>query len=209
MRSIPMWGRLGLAALLCVAFIALIAAKPSEAPAFPVVKIIVNGGHGSGANLGGGYILTAGHVSEDAGAVTVMTPDGIQHEGEVLWSNHGPGSYDVSLVYVHSLRDTDGADLSCEVPKLGQEIVILGNPKMSNWIKTWGRVANPDIGPSAFNLWRQIIVLDATATNGNSGGPVLDAKTGEIVGILVGGYPGTGITFMVPGKTLCHMLGRA
>lgn len=219
MRSKSLWGLLGSAAVLCFAFIAFVAAssKPEPAvvaplpkqPDFPVVKIITEGGgHGSGAILDGGYILTAGYVSEDAETVTVITRDGKKHEGEVLWSNHGYGSYDVSLIYVHSMRNMDGADLSCAEPVLGQDIVVLGNPKQSDWLKTWGKVANPDASKGPQDMWKEVVALDATATHGNSGGPVIDANTGVFVGLLVGGYPGTGFTFMVPGKTLCHMLGR-
>lgn len=62
----------------------------------------------------------------------------------------------------------------------------------------------------------KVMQLDAIAYPGNSGGPVLDVETGEVVGVLQGGVIKgikeaalsalTGISYAVPASTAAALL---
>lgn len=169
--------------------------------------------HGSGVHLGDGFVLTAGHVSENAVGMVATTDDGKTFKAEVLWYNH---AYDVSLVYVADLANRRGATLSCGSTSVGQSITLVGNPLNTKFAQTWGRVAGKNTtgyeGIDDRGLWRVLVTLDITAAPGVSGGPVYDEATGNVVGILVAGAIGQRGTFaysyMVPGDTICHVMGR-
>lgn len=45
---------------------------------------------------------------------------------------------------------------------------------------------------------RRFVQLNSGAVGGNSGGAVIDAQTGRLLGTLVAGYNGSTVTFMVP-----------
>ena len=45
---------------------------------------------------------------------------------------------------------------------------------------------------------KKLVQINSGAVGGNSGGAVLDGETGELIGTLVAGAPGTTISFMVP-----------
>ena len=188
---------------------------PSEpSPASPTVKVsLLNGGHGSGVHIGGGYFITAGHVAEGSANVFLLSSAGTEAEAEVLWANWRQGGFDVSLVYSAALADeVSAASLSCAKPYVGQYIRAEGNPIVGEFITTWGRVAGT--GRSGFEgiagkAWRTAVTVNVAGGRGSSGGPVYDDKTNELVGIIVAGYGDVSpIAIMVPGNTLCHMLGR-
>lgn len=177
------------------------------------LKIEAIGWHGSGVHLGNGFVLTAGHVSEGAKGMTATTDDGKTFDAEVLWYNH---SFDVSLVFVADLANRAGAALSCAENYVGQPITIIGNPLDTDFAQTWGRVAGTHKtgleNMDREGLWRNLVTLDITAAPGVSGGPVYDEATGSVVGILVAGAVSQRGTFaysyMVPGSTICHVMGR-
>lgn len=208
-----------LSVLALMAFAACLTLAAS-APVVPMARSVVrmdipNVGHGSGVHLGNGFILTAGHVTEDAQYIDVVDTLGAHHHGEILWYNH---AYDVSLVYISDYRSVAKARLSCKDPKIGQAIRIEGNPGDVDFATTWGRVsAFGKVGYENIDgkgLWKRLITLDITAAPGDSGGPVYDDETGEVLGILVSGMilPMRGTfpySYMVGGREICHIMGRA
>lgn len=92
-------------------------------------------------------------------------------------------------------------------------------------VSAWTLIAQPAGGPAGLDprAVRQlragafkVMQLDAIAYPGNSGGPVLDIETGEVVGVLQGGVvksikeaalsAPTGISFAVPASTAAALL---
>ncbi|MFG6432766.1 S1C family serine protease [Roseateles sp. LYH14W] len=92
-------------------------------------------------------------------------------------------------------------------------------------VSAWTTIATPAGSPAGLNprAVRQlrdgafkVMQLDAIAYPGNSGGPVLDIETGEVVGVLQGGAikgtkeaalsAPTGITYAVPASTAAALL---
>jgi S1-C subfamily serine protease len=52
---------------------------------------------------------------------------------------------------------------------------------------------------------KKVIQTDAAANPGNSGGPAVD-KAGHVVGVLVSGIIGSGLSFAVPIARVCATL---
>jgi S1-C subfamily serine protease len=181
----------------------------------PTVKILVGKkSHGSGVYIGGdGLILTAAHVVAEAkdGIVTVKTEGGnIIKNAEVLWTSK---ARDVALVRVPSTFGLSPAVLSCDMPKPGDTIQARGNPLSVEFFSSWGHVAGTmrEMGP-----WLEGIPTDLTILPGMSGGPIF-SNDGRVVGLAVGvlmapagisGMSFTGATLIVPGSTICPLLGR-
>jgi S1-C subfamily serine protease len=94
----------------------------------------------------------------------------------------------------------------------GEPIRVVGNPLIFEHIETKGTVISglfTDGIPIGFGeiVWPEAVLLNVSVAGGVSGGPVFDAA-GSIVGILVGGAP-SGHAIMIPGPTVCRLLGRA
>lgn len=92
-------------------------------------------------------------------------------------------------------------------------------------VSAWTSIATPagspaGLSPRAVRQLREgafkVMQLDAIAYPGNSGGPVLDMETGEVVGVLQGGAikgtkeaalsAPTGITYAVPASTATRLM---
>ncbi|RTL44459.1 MAG: serine protease [Burkholderiales bacterium] len=121
-----------------------------------------------------------------------------------------------------------------EAPE-GTSIALMGFPigQALGWahvthrgiVSAWTGIATPasdsaGLNPRAVRQLREgnfrIMQLDAIAYPGNSGGPVLDVETGEVVGVVQGGTvkgtkeaalsAPTGITFAVPASAAAALL---
>lgn len=183
-----------------------------------VVKVTTTTGHGSGVNIGGGFIITAGHVAGSDATLAIKTASGDTATAEVLWVNK---TYDLAL-----LRTTNdigaGAHLDCRTAIVGEQIEASGNPMNIEFISTYGRIAGNirEVGP-----WKEALLMDASIGPGMSGGPAFEAN-GGVIGIVVGGalapvqsgvdaagqgvfVPSmTGISMIVPSSTVCRLMAR-
>lgn len=189
------------------------------------------GGHGSGVNIGNGYVLTAAHVADHVEApqpgVMPTTPHlfivdslGRHHHVEVLWANH---HYDIALMRMSDAAKVASSPLSCRYLDQGEPLRFSGNPLALRDITTYGRVANPKIVP--VGPWKAVNSVSGQLVPGMSGGPTFDVA-GNVVGINVGlavepgpirdpngqliGFQemGFAISFIVPGRTICRLMDR-
>lgn len=169
------------------------------------VKILANGGHGSGVHIGGGRIVTAAHVVGDAESVDVKMDDGAIVTADVIWSDT---QYDVALVQIsHELMV---AALSCREPRVDEAVTARGNPLLLEFITTRGYVAG---GGRQAGPWKYVVPVDITILMGMSGGPVFDGR-GSVIGINIGvlqaptgfGASVTGIGLIVPSSVICYLL---
>lgn len=201
-------------AVLCIAtaFSMVVATRMTiSGPALPGpnVKIVLKTGHGSGVNIGNGYILTAAHVAEDNATVEIKFEDGTTTTAETLWVNKGA---DVALLRFKDDGHTRSAKLACRTPENGEAVIAFGNPVAFENLVFRGFInGNPrDVGP-----WKGAIPSDLTVLPGMSGGAMYDAK-GEVIAINVGtGLVPTGfsaswarIGLSVSGATICGLMGR-
>lgn len=184
-------------------------ARPN--PAGAVVKITMENGHGSGVHIGGGYILTAAHVLLNMDGVRIKTDTLEVQSAEVLWVNK---SYDAALIKVDHPDRLKATPLVCETQmQKGALVYSEGNPLGLEGISTWGRIAGK---AQAAGPWRNVLITDMVTIPGMSGGGVYD-MAGRLVGITVGAMTwGTsplsrglsGIGYIVPGESLCLLMGR-
>lgn len=212
--AVLVFGGLGATVLLAPAPAVAVAVEQSaptpEELERSTVKVLLDGGHGSGVVIGdGSLVLTAAHVADGAkdGKVRVQTSDGRIFLAEVEWI----GAHDdVALLRLVGATLPPVA-LRCELPRIGEEVHVIGSPLFLEWVHTYGRVSDPD----GSGDWAGRIVIDAPVYKGNSGGPVFDAQ-GRLIGILVAGLTvpagwmpaPIGINFAVPAARVCELLGR-
>ena len=202
------------AAILAFALLKLPQAEPLEAvgTGHPTVKIMVGEGHGSGVYIGGnGLILTAAHVVVNSpdGKIRVKTEGGNILSGQILWMSK---ERDVALVQVNGTFGLKAAALSCDTPQIGDAIQARGNPLSVEFFSAWGHIAGTmrQMGP-----WLEGVPTDLTILPGMSGGPIFHTD-GRVIGIAVGAMLApagmamsiTGATLIVPGSTICPLLGR-
>lgn len=175
----------------------------------PNVKIVLKSGHGSGINIGNGYIVTAAHVVEDNTSLDIKFEDGTASKAETLWVNKGA---DVALLRFKDDGHTRSARLSCRSPEVGEAVTAFGNPVAFENLVFRGFVNGK---ATTVGQNKGLIPTDLTIIPGMSGGALYDAA-GYVIGINVmtaivplGFMPSwTRIGFAVPGTTICGLMGR-
>lgn len=180
----------------------------------PFVFIDIDGkGHGSGTHVGGGYFITAGHVTNGAKLLTIRSIEGYSYNAEILWQNT---EYDVSLLYVKDHDRLGSVPMSCAENHVGQNITITGNPLDTLQAKSWGKVSGLSLTGLEDRydggMWKKLITLDITAAPGVSGAGIIN-DSGQLVGILVAGaVSDRGVfpyTYGVGASTICKLLARS
>jgi len=140
---------------------------------------------GSGAYVGNGLILTAGHVVKDA-STFVITFENSQ-SSYVSSTFYLEPTADVGFIV---LDDYDGPALVFDNDgyNRGDTTYIFGSPFGWNYkfSVSKGIVASVERDCNGFFGEKLLFQTDAASWPGNSGGPVTDNE-GEIIGILVGG----------------------
>lgn len=202
-----------IAALVVILVALVVGAGAMRAPAvFPnsAVKVEMAGGHGSGVYIGRNLIVTATHVIRTEKSVKIKTELGEILTGEVLWANQ---KYDVALIRTPTPQNVHASHLSCTVPASGDDVMLRGNPTIVEFVTAWGKIAGTvrEMLP-----WASVVPTNAAIIPGMSGGPVFD-KAGNVVGISVGvltvptglSVSLVGMGAIVPGKTICELMGRA
>lgn len=191
---------------------------PSDSQRFPerpmagsVVKVMVGSGHGTGTNLGGGYVLTAAHVVKvSPDKVRVKLDNGEIREADTLWLNE---KYDLAAIRIIRSEGIAASPLSCDDLPTGAAVQGRGNPQVLEFINTTGHISGEarTVGP-----WASVYPTDITIAPGMSGGPLFD-DNGDVVGVMVGLMaipiglmPAlVPISYAVPSSVACSLMGRA
>jgi len=180
-----------------------------------VAVIACRGGHGSGFVASPGLLVTNYHVVADE------APENI----EALFfdpASHAPSGHRVSLVAEDPQHDLAFLTIDPGIPPLGirdrfehqngHRIVVIGSPGVgANGERLENVVTDGRLGPvysddSSPRRWS----LSTTLNPGNSGGPVLDAATGEVIGVTVAKFTTVeGLALAVPHDTFSKALERA
>lgn len=141
-------------------------------------------GMGSGFIVGRNLIMTAAHVVDEAGSVSLQA-DGLVSTARVI---HFDYAADVALLRSEKSLADRALTLASDKPRLGTELAVLGFP---NWVQdlrvTRGVVSSLDYQLSypGFTIENPVMVTDAAINGGNSGGPVID-RTGAVIGLVTG-----------------------
>lgn len=144
-----------------------------------------------------GDVITNAHVVEGAEKITVKTSDAKQFEAQII----GMGdTTDIAVIRVPGLKETEPLPVAEErMAEVGDDIIALGSPLGLQNTVTTGIISGLD---REFILepyrYEHIYQISAPITNGNSGGPLIDADTGEAIAINSAGTDSGGIGFSIP-----------
>ncbi|MEO2205489.1 trypsin-like peptidase domain-containing protein [Paenibacillus pabuli] len=147
-----------------------------------VVTIESSGGLGSGFLYNDkGDVITNAHVVEGSKEVTVRTLNHEEYQGTVI----GIGEEtDVAVVRVPDLQKHTPLTIAKSKAETGDEVLALGSPLGLENTVTTGIISGVgrsfEIPPYIYSNLYQI---SAPITHGNSGGPLIHAETGEVLGI--------------------------
>ncbi|MFS0870986.1 S1C family serine protease [Paenibacillus xylanilyticus] len=147
-----------------------------------VVTIESSSGLGSGFLYNEkGDVITNAHVVEGSKEVTVRTLNHEEYKGTVI----GIGEEtDVAVVRVPDLKKLTPLTIAKAKAETGDEVLALGSPLGLENTVTTGIISGVgrsfEIPPYIYSNLYQI---SAPITHGNSGGPLIHAETGEVLGI--------------------------
>jgi serine protease Do len=158
-------------------------------------------GQGSGVIIReDGYILTNGHVIEDADKISVRLHDGRVFKGKVRGVD--PKS-DVAVIKIDAKGLPVPPLADSTKTRVGEFAIAIGAPFSLDYSVTYGHVSaksrsNVIEGAGGASMDQDFIQTDANINPGNSGGPLVNIN-GEVIGIntLIRGLH-TGIGFAIP-----------
>ncbi|MCI6609303.1 MAG: trypsin-like peptidase domain-containing protein [Ezakiella sp.] len=158
-----------------------------------------------------GYILTNSHVVGDGKAKTieVLLDDNTTVSAKLLWND---ASMDLAVIKVEKTNLVAAELADSDKLTIGEKAIAIGNPLgldfnrsvTAGYISGIGRALTTQDGKTISNL----IQTDAAINQGNSGGPLLNAK-GEVIGInsaKIGGEGTEGLGFAIPINTAKDIL---
>ena len=142
---------------------------------------------GSGFVVGGDRLITNAHVVQPDGkqarSIRVLARDGSTLEGTVVKVNV---DRDVAILSVRHGRP--GAQLEPGLPSVGERVVFAGQPTGVLQLSVFEGL----VSATGENLLPRpagpLIQLAGMINNGNSGGPVLSARTGRVIGVITAKY---------------------
>lgn len=170
---------------------------------FETQKLVVmietdSGMQGSGFlyNLKGDLITNA-HVVAGVRHVKVKTSDARELTGEVIGISTDT---DVAVVRVKELENIEPLQLvRYERAQVGDDVLAVGSPLGFQNTATTGMISG--VGRS-FHIepyhYTDLYQISASIAPGNSGGPLVDLKTGAVLGINSAGLEEGGIGFSIP-----------
>lgn len=170
-----------------------------------VATIRVGGGHGSGFLIGSaGYLLTNQHVVGSSERVQVVFASGLEVTGTILRRD---AANDVALVQI-PVRARSILPIRDNMVRRLEDVYAIGSPidEAMQATVTKGVVSAIRMFPRSGIRWIQ---ADVPVSEGNSGGPLLDAR-GNVVGITVARHPderGKNLNFFIPIRDALEVLG--
>jgi hypothetical protein len=157
-----------------------------------------NGSLGSGFLYNDqGDVVTNAHVVAGATDVQVTMSDNREFAGKVIGISE---STDVAVVRVDGLKGTPPLKVSREtISEVGDEVLALGSPLGFQNTVTTGIISgvNRDFELPPF-YYEDMYQISAPIAPGNSGGPLIDRKTGEVIGINSASAEQGSIGFSIP-----------
>lgn len=143
-----------------------------------------------------GDIITNAHVIQDVDAIYVRTANARFYPAAIVGISE---QTDIAVIRVPQLANMDTLPLSDKMADIGDEVIALGSPHGFQNTVTLGIISGTDrdFEVDGFD-YSNVYQISAQITHGNSGGPLINRETGEIIGInSVGTQDGT-IGFSIP-----------
>lgn len=141
-----------------------------------------------------GLIITARHIAERPGNYVVIFADGARRNVIGIRTSYNS---DCAIMSVRR-ANIQSAKLAIQT-HVGETVFVVGSPfdaMYTNYV-TRGIVSKMNIVNEFFCV-THLIMVDAAASPGNSGGPVFNER-GEVIGVLIGSdIRGTGLNYITP-----------
>lgn len=172
-----------------------------------VVKIeLPDGSLGSGFLYNDkGDVVTNAHVAANVENVIVKTTDSREFEGQVIGISN---ETDVAVVRVTGLAGTPTLHIAKNRKvDVGDEVLALGSPLGLQNTVTTGIISgvDRDFDIEPFH-YEDVYQISAPIAPGNSGGPLIDSKTGEVLGINSAGMEQGAIGFSIPIANVINLI---
>lgn len=158
----------------------------------PFVTIVeTETGWGSGfVYTDGGYIITNAHVVTDGIDVTVWNSFGHPSDGKVVGISE---FMDIALVHVPDYEGDEGVRVNTQaIIQPGKPILTISSPYDNVNTGAVGYITGRErhLEMETSSHFNQFIQFDAQIASGSSGGPLFDAQTNEVIGVITqsGGY---------------------
>lgn len=172
-----------------------------------VVKVeLEDGSIGSGFLYNNkGDVITNAHVAANATNVRITTADSKGYEGTVIGIS---SETDIALIRVPGLAGIEPLPIAKErQAEIGDEVLALGTPLGFQNTVTTGIISgvDRDLDIEPFH-YEDVYQISAPIARGNSGGPLIDRKTGEVIGINSAGIIEGVIGFSIPISSIVGMI---
>ena len=153
-----------------------------------------------------GWILTNAHVvGRSPSTIRINFKDQPRVTAKKVYID---SHLDLAVVAVPTASipaESTAAQLECDSsPQAGREVIAFGHPWGLDFTATRGIISGTKLIGGV-----EAVQTDAALNPGNSGGPLIDAATGKIVGINRATYSKSkaeGLSFAVPMKLVCTVL---
>lgn len=162
-----------------------------------VFTIFTEDGFGSGfLYKKGGFIITNAHVVVGYTNVVVRNSNGKDTPGKVIGISD---KYDIALISALDYVHIDPLQTELKESEVGTEVIAIGSPQGFENTASIGYLTgigrNIEYGFTYDNTYQ----IDALIDQGSSGGPLIDAKSGKVIGINSLLYTkNVGIGFSIP-----------
>lgn len=127
-----------------------------------------------------GTVVTNAHVVAGYTEVIVRNVLGKKTTGRVIGISD---KYDIALIQVDDYAGQTSLETEANVTDIGSEVIALGSPQGLENSASIGYLTGLDRSFESGFQYDNVYQVDAQISPGSSGGPLLDAKTGKVIGI--------------------------
>lgn len=146
-----------------------------------VFTILTTDGFGSGFLYAkGGYIVTNAHVVAGYTDVIVRNSVGREAPGKVIGISD---KYDVALIQSDTYKAINPLETEQNETKVGSEVIALGSPTGLENTASVGYLTGVNRYFEDDFVYEKAYQVDVQIETGSSGGPLIDAKSGKVIGI--------------------------
>ncbi|MCH4824692.1 MAG: trypsin-like peptidase domain-containing protein [Planococcus sp. (in: firmicutes)] len=146
-----------------------------------VYTVLTEGGQGSGFLFSDtGMVVTNAHAVAGFTDVVVRNINGQDQPGKVVGIS---GESDIALIHVAAFEGITPLEAEMGTTDVGTEVIALGSPAGLENTASIGYITGIDRDFYQEFTYEDIYQIDAKIAPGSSGGPLVDATTGKVIGI--------------------------